>query len=313
MLPHPATIPTDQTAIYQGDCLDLIPRLPDESVDIAITSPPYWGQREATKEGSGNEEDPRDYLAFLRNVFCGLLPKLKPRGILWLNIGDAYNSSVSWGVNDASYVYSTLGRDHKGHASTNAAYVKPRHSRQPFTDANIPWLSLGNLLMLPQRLVLDLVDAGYFYRGEVIWSKKSAMPEGRCRRPHRKHESIFLLARRTDHHFRIHPPVPSLWEMFRDRVDGLAHHSRFPVDLPRRCIDAYGESGKGILVLDPFSGSGTTGVAAQEYGCSYIGFEIDPQQARASEKRLAAQTRPLIDLDGLMDTPTPQTLQNRLV
>lgn len=82
------------------------------------------------------------------------------------------------------------------------------------------------------------------------------------------------------------PPVGSVWEFSNERIDGLAHHSRFPEQLPRRCIEAYGHAGAQTVVLDPFSGSGTTGIAARRLGCSYIGFEIDPEQVEASNARL---------------------------
>ncbi len=61
---------------YKGDCLELIPQLPDESVNIVVTSPPYWGQRHS--EGIGIEKDPRDYLRFLTKAFMEILPKLSP-------------------------------------------------------------------------------------------------------------------------------------------------------------------------------------------------------------------------------------------
>ena len=125
------------------------------------------------------------------------------------------------------------------------------------------------------------------------------MPEGKCRRLHRHHEPIFLLAKTEGHEFRVSPPVASVWEFPNEKIDGTAHYSRFPEELPKRCIEAYGKTGSDVVVLDPFSGSGTTGIAALKLGCSYIGFEIDDEQVQASNQRLIdAQQQlllPLID------------------
>ena len=283
----PPQIELGGATVLQGDCLDWIPRMQDGSVDIVVTSPPYWGQRESL--GVGTEQDPREYLAFLESVFRTLLPKLKEQAIVWINLGDAYNTPVNWGAKD--YHYSSLGPTRSGFGPENAAYTKPRFKRRAYVDHSVPWLRYGNLLMLPQRLLLALTDVGYVYRGEVIWAKKNAMPEGRCRRPHRKHESIYLLAKSERHAFRTSPPVPSVWTFANESIAGLQHRSRFPTELPRRCIDAYGKQGEDVFVLDPFSGSGTTGLAALQFGCTYVGIEIDPTQAAASRQRLARSSR----------------------
>lgn len=269
--------------VYLGDCLELIPQLPNDSIDVVVTSPPYWGQRRSS--GAGVEEDPRDYLAFLVRVFTAILPKLKSEGIIWINLGDAYNTPVNWREDDRRY--SSLGADNDGLAAHNSAYTKSRMKRKAFIDKGTGWLQYGNLLALPYRLVLDLLDAGYLFRGEIIWRKKNPMPEGRCRRPHRHHEAIYLIAREENHRFTVTPPVKSVWEFPNERIEGVKHHARFPEELPLRCIDAYGGLGKDVVVLDPFSGSGTTGMAALRLGCSYIGFEIDPEQVAASNRRLA--------------------------
>ena len=269
-------------SVFNGDCLDLIPTLPDESIDILVTSPPYWGQRHS--KGTGVEDDPREYLSFLRNVFLSFLPKLKPQGIIWINIGDAYNTPVNWKFDD--HKYSTLGADKLGLTEDNSAYTKPRAKRKAFLDRNVEWLSYGNLLALPYRLVISLSEAGYLFRGEVIWKKKNPMPEGRCRRPHRQHEPIYLFAKKENHNFCIDPPVKSVWEFPNEKINGISHFSRFPEELPRRCILAYGQLGPQTVVFDPFSGSGTTGIAALKLGCSFIGFEIDSIHAEESNKRL---------------------------
>jgi DNA modification methylase len=275
--------PFEINRVEEGDCLKLIAELPNESVDVLVTSPPYWGQR--TSIGTGTEPDPREYLKFLKSVFVKFLPKLKAEGIVWINLGDAYNTPVNWRLDDR--VYSSLGADKNGLAENNSAYTKPRAQRKAFTDRSIPWLQYGNLLALPFRLIVDLCDSGYLFRGEVIWRKKNPMPEGKCRRPHRQHESIYLLAKAERHNFRTTPPIKSVWEFANEKIDGPAHHSRFPEELPKRCIEAYGHAGPDICVLDPFSGSGTTGIAARKLNCSYLGFEIDSEQVAASNRRIA--------------------------
>lgn len=276
--------PYERNRVVQGDSFDLIAGLPDECIDILVTSPPYWGQR--LSKGVGVEEDPREFVAALCDLFSLVLPKMKPEGILWINIGDSYNTPVNWSLDDRKF--STLGADKRGLNPENTAYTKPRAKREAFIDKNVPWLTYGNLLALTYRMVTGMCDAGFLFRGEVIWRKKNAMPEGRCRRPHRQHEPVYLFSKIERHQFRVSPPVASVWEIANDKIDGPRHFSRFPLDLPRRCIEAYGKTGEDIVVFDPFSGAGTTGIAAIQMGCSYIGFEIDPEQAEASNRRLEA-------------------------
>jgi DNA modification methylase len=269
--------------LHVGDCLDLARRLPPASVDVIVTSPPYWGQR--ISSGIGVEEDPRAYVAALAERFVALARALKPVGLMWINIGDAYNTPVNWRRDD--YKYSSLGPDKAGLEPHNSAYTKPRLKRKPFLDGSVPWLTYGNLLALPYRLTLALCDSGLLFRGEVIWRKVNPMPEGKCRRPHRAHESIYLFAKSERHAFQVNPPIKSAWEFSNEGANGVQHFSRFPTELPRRCISAYGRTGRDVVVLDPFSGSGTTGIAALELGCSHLGFEIEPGLVEAANKMLA--------------------------
>lgn len=284
--------------VHEGDCLQLLDQLPDDSLDVVVTSPPYWGQR--TSLGTGVEDDPREYVRSLVDIFAKVRLKLKPKGLLWINIGDAYNTPVNWRLDDRAY--STLGADGNGLNPNNSAYTKPRAKRKAFTRKDVNWLTYGNLLALPYRLILALCDDGYLFRGEVIWRKKNPMPEGRCRRPHRGHEPIYLLTKTEKHTFRTKPPVKSVWEFANEKIDGKAHFSRFPEELPTRCIDAYGVRGDDVIVFDPFSGSGTTGLAARKLGCSYIGFEIDPEQVQASNERLNVTVPEESLLDGAAES-----------
>ena len=274
--------------IYNLDCLDGLRQMDTNSVDICVTSPPYWGQR--GDEGVGTEKDPREYVRNLAQILNEVMRVLKPSGLLWLNLGDSYNTPINWTFED--HVHSTLGADKKGLSATNSAYTKNRGSRKAFLDKEVGWLQYGNLLMLPNRVVLALCDAGNLFRGEVIWSKRKAMPEGRCRRPHRKHECIYVIAKSEEHSFRVSPPVPSVWDIQPD-MNRTSHTSTFPLDLPLKCIDASGVS-KGV-VLDPFMGSGTTGLAAKLLGFDYVGFELNEQNTEIAIKRIHQETRTLLE------------------
>lgn len=277
--------------IYNLDCFIGLKQLPDDSVDVAITSPPYWGQRGDL--GIGSERDPRDYVENLVLVLQEVMRVLKPKGLLWLNLGDAYNTPINWTSDD--HRYSTLGPNGEGLDPSNSAYIKARGSRRAYIDKEIGWLRYGNLLALPWRVITGLCDQGYLFRGEVIWAKRKAMPEGKCRRPHRKHESIFIVAKDEQHNFRTKPPVSSVWDLKPDPAVNKGHTSTFPLALPLACIDATDLTNG--LVLDPFMGSGTTAVAAVTQGLSYVGFELNERNVEIAEKRVkSAICQPALSL-----------------
>ncbi|MFD1469898.1 DNA-methyltransferase [Hymenobacter caeli] len=268
--------------VHRADCLDAMRLMPNDCVDVIVTSPPYWGQR--GDAGLGSEADPREYVKNLTTVLLEAMRVLKPEGVLWLNIGDSYNTPINWSLEDMKY--STLGIDGTGLAPHNSAYTKNRGSRRAFIEKQAGWLQYGNLLALPLRVIIALGDAGILYRGEVIWAKRKAMPEGRCRRPHRKHEPIYLFAKTERHAFTVQPPVPSVWDIKPD-VNRTPHTSTFPLDLPVKCIQASGITSG--IILDPFMGSGTTAVAAASLGFNYLGFELDPTRIDIIEQRIKAE------------------------
>ena len=82
--------------LIRGDCQDVLRRIPRESVDCVITSPPYWNQRDyqiglgEQQRLLGNEESHHDYVKNLAGIFSEVKRVLKKEGSLWLNLGDKY-------------------------------------------------------------------------------------------------------------------------------------------------------------------------------------------------------------------------------
>lgn len=283
--PAPSRLgPWKLDVVHNVDCLRGLKDLPSDCLDVVVTSPPYWGQRGAG--GLGSEADPRDYVRNLTAILAEAMRCLKPTGTLWLNVGDAYNTPINWREDD--YVYSSLGKDGTGLPATNSAYTKNRGRRRAFVRDDVGWLRYGNLLAVPYRIVIAMGDLGFLFRGEVIWEKSRPMPEGLCRRPHRRHEGIYIFAKDERHAFRTKPPVGSVWKLVQT-PNLTPHCSTFPLDLPQQCISAAGAPERGAIVCDPFMGSGTTGLAAILGGHHFVGFELDARMCTIANEYVAGQ------------------------
>lgn len=81
-----------------GNAKAILSTLPDESIDCAMTSPPYWGKREYANGGIGLESSWQEYVANLAEIFLEVKRVLKPQGSFWLNIGDTYKSKRLVGI-----------------------------------------------------------------------------------------------------------------------------------------------------------------------------------------------------------------------
>ena len=84
--------------LFLGDAYVVLRALPDSCIDFAMTSPPYWGNREYESGGIGLEPDYRDYVRNLADIFLELKRVLKPNGSFWLNMGDSYKHKQLVGV-----------------------------------------------------------------------------------------------------------------------------------------------------------------------------------------------------------------------
>jgi DNA modification methylase len=91
-------LPLSPPLLLNGDALGVLKELPADSIDCAMTSPPYWGKREYANGGMGREGDYREFVRLLVEVCDELKRVLKPEGSFWLNIGDSYENKTLLGI-----------------------------------------------------------------------------------------------------------------------------------------------------------------------------------------------------------------------
>lgn len=286
----------DYVTLYHGDALDVLETMDSGSVDCIVTSPPYFGLRDYGVDGQiGAETSPAEFVETLRAVFAEARRVLADDGTLWLNLGDSYASDSKWGGSTGGKYAAAL------HGSTRVGRGK--------RSAGLPD---KNLIGIPWRVAFALQDDGWILRNDIIWHKPNAMPESVTDRLSTRHEHLFMFSKSRRYWFDLDPirePVLHEYgtrerhaETWSNGSTGLvphrgttqahengrnpgdvwsiptvpfpgAHFAVFPPAIPERCIQA-GCKPCGT-VLDPFSGSGTTGMAAAKHGRQYVGIDLN--------------------------------------
>ena len=273
--------------VLNGDALMTLASLPNNLVDMIVTSPPYFGQRDyGTSSQIGNEVEPKLYLSRLLEVFDEAHRVLKPSGTFWLNLGDKYLDGelcgIPWRValslKDRGWILKSDVIWHKSNAMPSSVKSRPTvdHEYLFFFSKNSTYY----------------YDADAIREPHITFSKKSRMKGGRNHfgkingTPEKGKNSgnSNLHNARWDQAFhKLGRNKRTVWEVplskFRD-----AHFAVFPEKLIEPCIlSSCPENG---LVLDPFFGAGTTGVVAKKKRRHYLGIEINPDYCAIALKRL---------------------------
>lgn len=278
------------------DVMEGLATLPDESVQCCVTSPPYWGLRDYGVDGQlGLEPTIAEFVEQMAAVFDEVSRVLKPDGTLWLNVGDSYAGAPGGGQGKKGW----------------------RSDRQFTAMIDLPKNSLPakNLCGIPWRLAFALQDQGWILRSDIIWHKPNPMPESVQDRPTKSHEYIFLFSKQRKYFYDTEASTdpsaypegprnigPSKYSAIgvefssyanihkigaRERKNwrtvwpicttpsSASHFAVFPEAIPERCIAAGSKIGD--TVLDPFMGSGTTGVVAHRLNREFIGIELNEQ------------------------------------
>lgn len=160
--------------ILQGHWIDVLKTLPDESVQMCVTSPPYFGLRSYLPKDHplkhlelGTEKTPKEYISKLVDGFREVNRVLKKDGVIWVNIGDSFCSTDKWG--------GGKGGNTGKHTTDSAGGVPSWAVREKKTP--IDGLKPKDLIGIPWMMAFALRDDGWYLRSDIIWAKKNCMPE----------------------------------------------------------------------------------------------------------------------------------------
>lgn len=176
--------------IWNGDALDVLRTLPDQSVHMVATSPPFYGLRDYGVDGQiGIEDTPDEWRSRLVGVFRECRRVLRDDGTLWVEIGDSYAGKASGGFGDAR---STLRSGRLYDADRRRQQMRVNGSRDtPLTED----LKAKDLIGQPWLLAFALRADGWYLRSEIIWHRPNPMPESVTDRPTKSHSTVFLLSK----------------------------------------------------------------------------------------------------------------------
>jgi len=297
--------------ILHGDVRDGLRTLPDASVQMCVTSPPYWRLRDYGVAGQlGLEATPDAYVSALVDVFREVRRVLKDDATLWLNLGDSYANDTKWGGSSGGKHVKAL------HGATGIGRQKVATGLKPKDLIGIPWL-----------VAFALRADGWYLRADIIWAKPNPMPESVTDRPTKAHEYLFLLTKSPRYYYdwkaitepvsgtahgrgsgvnpkaALNAPGAKQNASFSAATAGLvdernkrsvwtvatqpypeAHFATFPEALIAPCI--FAGSRAGDTVLDPFVGSGTTGAVSVRAGRHFVGCELSAEYVALARRRI---------------------------
>ena len=240
----PASI-LDQVLIASSEHMTLVP---DSSIHLMITSPPYNARKEYDEDLTLEE-----YLGLLENVFRETYRVLVPGGRACINIANLgrkpyipLNAFIALMMVEIGYLM-------------RGEIIWDKGSSVGSSTAWGSWLSASNPTL---RDVHEYI---------LIFSKEQFKRQ-QGEKPSTIERDDFLEL------------TKSVWQFPTESASRVGHPAPFPVEMPRRLIELY--TFEGDVILDPFMGSGTTAIAALETKRHYVGYEIDPEYAALARQRI---------------------------
>jgi DNA modification methylase len=290
-------------ALVEGNVTDALGSIEPGTVQCVITSTPYWGLRiyddstlvawaDGEKAAYGHEQTPEGFIRHTVEILHRLRPALKRDASVWWNLMDSYNTRTQIRGNAVEALRAMQGKDDKKWHDHEARRYSAGHA----------YLKDGEQCMIPARVAERASRIGYHVKSIITWAKQSSLPEPQNSRVSRGLEYVIHLAPTRTPKFdktayRRHSPtlggravgyepdkLSDVWVL--PTSSGGGHGAQFPVALPGRCIGLSTDPGD--LVLDPFVGSGNSGVAARALGRRFIGIDVSPKYLATADEKISA-------------------------
>jgi DNA modification methylase len=195
----------------QGDSLEILKELPDETAQCCVTSPPYYGLRDYGVQGQiGVEASPDEYVSRLVDVFREVKRVLRNDGTCFLNLGDTYAANRSYQVADSKH--KNVG---------NNTGMKVPHGLKAKDLIGIPWMT-----------AFVLRSDGWYLRSAIVWHKNSVMPESVRDRPTNCYENVFLLTKNDKYYWDDFAVAEEATMKPQNRYTERAKHPKGDVGIP---------------------------------------------------------------------------------
>ena len=309
--------------IHTGDCLEVLKALPDESVHCCVTSPPYYALRDyGMEEQIGREATPKEYISRLTEVFTEVRRVLRSDGTLWLNIADTYAGKG----NQGDFIDP---KNPKGRSGQAVALNYKVEGCKPKDMIGIPWMLAFALRDSGWYLRNDIIwmkenpmpesckdrcsrcyehifllskSRKYFFDAKAISEPIAPATAERLKRGMKGGNKYGKPVpgqpqTQTINRPRAHGEITdSMINPMRNKRDVWVvntvpfkggHYAAYPPKLVEPCLLAG--CPEGGIVLDPFFGSGTTGMVAKQLNRHYIGIELNPEYAELAKARIGGE------------------------
>lgn len=260
--------------IFNEDCQETIKRLDEASVDLIVTSPPYFGCRLYGDETLGREEHPAEFIANIVEIMDSTKRILKDTGSLYLNMGDVYFGTKGFSRNQGKYKRKT---DH-------------HYKEHKITKPDKKWIQHKQLLMIPTRVAASLQDRGWVLRNNIIWEKANPLPAFSKDRRLPCYEYIFHFVKSKRYYFDYQraKELKHHRDVIKTSVKPFKNH---PASFSEELISPLIETTcpVGGVVYDPFMGSGTTACVSQRLNRNYLGSELNEEYYQLSLDNLSSE------------------------
>lgn len=247
--------------LHLGDALEVLSFMQEDSVDVVVTSPPY---NLGIRYGTHKDDEPRDqYLIWMRQVAKSLARVLRPTGSLFLNVGAS--NSDPWVAYDVANEFRhefVLQNDFKWIKSITVdgrtrGHFKPINSRR-YTHHNHETVFH---FTVDGKVEIDRLSVGVPYADKSNIGRRGHKSDLRC------DGNVWFIPYRT----------------VKSRIQKYDHPAGFPIELATRCLKLSGNFG---TMLDPFVGTGTSCVAAEQLGLRGIGIDVDRDYLNTAYSRI---------------------------